>query len=316
MSGVWPGATRCVVMLSFDLDGVSALLNRDPGAARRPSTMSRFDFGPKVGVFRILDLLDRYDIRASFFIPGYIAERNEETVREVARRGHEIGHHGYMHEPPASVGPEEEQAILDRGTEILSAITGERPLGYRSPSWELSEHSLAYLADRGFVYDSSLMDHDTPYLIDTPKGRLVEVPVDWALDDAHYYAFARGAGSMNTPEDVYKAWGVGVRRGLPVRRRLHPDDASPRHGQAGQDDGAGAHHRVRQGPRGRRVHAMHRRRQSLDGRWDAVVISSRTQSEVSPATLFQLEPLSNTLYTVVNEQVDAFGAIGDCSNGY
>ena len=206
MSGVWPGATRCVVMLSFDLDGVSALLNRDPGAARRPSAMSRFDFGPKVGVFRILDLLDRYDVPASFFIPGYIAERNEETVREIARRGHEIGHHGYMHEPPASVEPDEEQAILDRGTEILSAITGERPLGYRSPSWELSEHSLSYLAERGFVYDSSLMDHDTPYLIGTPKGRLVEIPVDWALDDAHYYAFARGAGSMNTPEDVYKAW--------------------------------------------------------------------------------------------------------------
>ena len=158
MSGVWPGATRCVVLLSFDLDGVSALLNRDPAAARRPSTMSRFDFGPKVGVFRILDLLDRYEVPASFFIPGYI----EETVREIARRGHEIGHHGYMHEPPASVEPDEERAILDRGTEILSAITGERPLGYRSPSWDLSEHSLSYLAERGFVYDSSLMVDEHP----------------------------------------------------------------------------------------------------------------------------------------------------------
>lgn len=81
-----------------------------------------------------------------------------------------------------------------------------RPLGYRAPSWELSEHSLGYLAERGFVYDSSLMDHDAPHFVDTPNGRLVEIPVDWALDDFPYYAFNRGARSMNTLEDVYKAW--------------------------------------------------------------------------------------------------------------
>ena len=206
MSGIWPGSTKCVVMLSFDLDGVSGLLNRDPEAARRPTALSRADFGPKVGIFRILDLLDRYDLRASFFVPAYIAERNEETVREIVRRGHEVGHHGYMHEPPASLTPQEEAEVLDKGIDILQGITGQRPLGYRSPSWDLSEHSLEYLAERGFVYDSSLMDHDAPYVLDTPQGRLIEVPVDWAIDDAHYFAFARGAGSMNTPEDVYKAW--------------------------------------------------------------------------------------------------------------
>ena len=206
MSGIWPRDTRCVVMLSFDLDGVSGLLYRDPGAAARPTALSRAEFGPKVGVFRILDLLDRYDIPASFFIPGYVAERNEDTVREIVRRGHEVGHHGYMHEPPASLEPREEAEILDRGTEILEGITGQPPRGYRSPSWDLTQHSLEFLAERGFVYDSSLMDHDAPHFVETPKGRLVEIPVDWALDDAHYYAFNRGSGSMNTPEDVYKAW--------------------------------------------------------------------------------------------------------------
>ena len=206
MSGLWPGNTKCVVMLSFDLDGVSAVLSRDPEAAARPTVMSRAEFGPKVGVFRILDLLERYDIPASFFIPGYVAERNEETVREIARRGHEVGHHGYMHEPPASLEPVEEAQVLDKGIEILEGITGERPLGYRAPSWDLTQHSLGFLAERGFVFDSSLMDHDAPHFVDTPRGRLVEIPVDWALDDAHYYAFHRGAGSMNTPEDVYKAW--------------------------------------------------------------------------------------------------------------
>ena len=117
-----------------------------------------------------------------------------------------MGHHGYMHEPPATLDPAKEADILDRGLEILERIAGQRPLGYRPPPWDLSEHSLEFLAERGFVYDSSLMGNDAPYFVETSRGRLVEVPVDWALDDAHFYAFNRGAGAMNTPEDVYKAW--------------------------------------------------------------------------------------------------------------
>ena len=206
MSGIWPQSTKCVVMLSFDLDGASALLYRDPEAVHRPTALSRAEFGPKVGVFRILDLLDTYDIPASFFTPGYVAEHNEDTVREIVRRGHEVGHHEYMHEPPASLEPQEEAEVLDRGIGILEGITGKRPQGYRSPSWDLTRHSLGFLAERNFVYDSSLMGHDAPYFVDTSHGRLVEIPVDWALDDYHYYAFNRGAGSMNTPKDVYEAW--------------------------------------------------------------------------------------------------------------
>ncbi len=152
MTGIWPGKTRCVVMLSFDFDGMSLMRRTVPDAEKYPSRLSQGDFGPKIGIFRILDL-------------------------------------------------------LDRGIDIIQRITGQWPLGYRSPSWDLSEHSLDLLAERGFVYDSSLMAHDAPYFVDTPKGhRLVELPVSWALDDYPYYAFNRGAGSMNTPQDVYKAW--------------------------------------------------------------------------------------------------------------
>jgi len=206
MAGIWPGNTKCVVLLGFDLDGASGLLRRDPQAAKRPTVLSKAEFGPNVGVFRILDLLDRYNIPASFFVPGWIAERNEDTVRDIIKRGHEVGHHGYMHEPPATLEPHQEEEVLDKGIQVLEQITGERPLGYRSPSWDLTEHSLEFIAERGFIYDSSLMGHDAPYFVDTPKGKLVEIPIEWALDDAHYYAFNRGAGSMNTPEDVYKAW--------------------------------------------------------------------------------------------------------------
>jgi len=193
-------------MLTFDLDGVSALLNRDPDAVKRASVMSRNEFGLNVGASRILDLLDRYDIPATFFIPGYTAERNVEIVKDIARRGHDIGHHGYFHEPPATLPPGEEQAILDKGIDILEGITGRRPYGYRSPSLEASDRTLEFLVERGFVFDSSLMGHDAPYFVDTPKGRIVEIPNDWAQGDAHYYAFTRGAGAMATPQDVYKAW--------------------------------------------------------------------------------------------------------------
>lgn len=206
MAGLWPGNIKSIVMLTFDLDGMSAILNRTPEAAKLPSVLSRAEFGPKVGVHRILGLLEKYDIKATFFVPGHTAERYEEVVLTMISQGHEVGHHGYMHEPPATLDDKQQEEVLDKGMRILTGITGEQPLGYRAPSFELTDTTLNLIAERGFVYDSSLMAHDSPYFVDTSRGRLVEVPVDWALDDAHYYAFNRGAGAMNTPEDVYKAW--------------------------------------------------------------------------------------------------------------
>ena len=209
MSGIWPGDTRCVVMLGFDVDGVSSALNRDPDTARLPSLMSMREYGPSVGAPRILDLLDLFDIKASFYVPGYVAETHPELVEQIARRGHEVAHHGYMHEPPATLSPEQEAEVLDRGSDILERITGQAPLGYRSPGWELSEHSLGYLADRGFVYDSSLMGDDVPYLVDANGSDIVEIPVSWELDDAPYFSYAPAPGArsvMASPEHVYQVW--------------------------------------------------------------------------------------------------------------
>ncbi|MCI0439831.1 MAG: polysaccharide deacetylase [Chloroflexi bacterium] len=206
MSSIWPGNTRCAVILTFDLDGVSALLNRDPQMARRPSAMSRNELGLRVGAMRILDLLDRHGLPATFFVPGYTAERNEALVKEIARRGHEIGTHGYLHEPGATLSREQEAEVMDRSVRILEGIAGQRPRGHRSPSLDMSVNTLELLLERDFLYDSSMMAHDAPYFVDTPRGRIVEIPNDWAQGDAHYYTFNRGAGSMNTPEDVYGAW--------------------------------------------------------------------------------------------------------------
>ncbi len=212
MSGIWPGDTRCVVMLGFDVDGVSGALNQNPDTARLPSFMSMREYGPSVGAPRILELLKKYEIRASFYIPGYVAETHEELVLDIQRSGHEIAHHGYMHEPPATLTAEKEEEVLTRGIAILERITGERPVGYRSPSWELSERSLPLLAKHGFLYDSSLMGNDIPYLVDANGSQIVEIPVHWELDDAPYFNYSPALGARNpmaSPEQVYQVWSSG-----------------------------------------------------------------------------------------------------------
>ena len=209
MSGIWPGDLRCVAMLGFDVDGVTGAINRNPDAARLPSLMSLREYGPSVAAPRILDLLDEYAIKASFYIPGYVVETHEELVVDIKGRGHEIAHHGYMHEPPATLSKEQEEEVLDKGIAIIERVTGERPKGYRSPSWELSPHSLSLLAERGFTYDSSLMGNDIPYVVDADGSSLVEIPVQWELDDAPYFNYAPSLGTrplMASPEHVYQVW--------------------------------------------------------------------------------------------------------------
>ena len=212
MSGIWPDELRCVVMLGFDVDGVTGAINRNPDTARLPSLMSMREYGPSIGVPRILDLLDVYGIKASFYIPGYVIETHVALVLDIKARGHEIAHHGYMHEPPATLSKEGEEEVLDKGIAIIEGVTGEKPKGYRSPSWELSEHSLSLLAERGFVYDSSLMGDDAPYTVDANGRQLVEIPVHWELDDHPYFNFAPSLGATNvmaSPEHVFQVWSAG-----------------------------------------------------------------------------------------------------------
>ena len=229
MTGIWPGDVRCVAALSFDLDGVSGAINRDPDSARLPTLMSAREYGPSVAAARILDLLDQHEIKASFYVPGYVAETHQALVLEIAERGHEVGHHGYMHEPPATLSREREAEVLDRGSAIIQRITGQHPVGYRSPSWELSEHTLELLADRGFLYDSSLMGGDVPYLVDAGSRDMVEVPVHWELDDAPFFSYAPSLGMrspMASPEHVYQVWTAAFEGayhyGLMFTLTMHP----------------------------------------------------------------------------------------------
>ena len=241
MSGIWPGDTQCVAMLTFDVDGVSSWLRRDPNFANLPSLMSMAEYGPSVATPRILDLLDAHSIKGSFYVPGYVAETHVDLVQEIAARGHEVGHHGYMHESPASMSVEEEEEVLEKGVEILQSITGQPPRGYRSPSWELSPVSLDLLVSHGFLYDTSLMGDDAPYILNPdqperslperslPERSLVEVPIHWLLDDAPNFVYAPSAnrlGPMRSPEEVYHTWSAEFdglyRYGRAFTLTMHP----------------------------------------------------------------------------------------------
>ena len=167
------------------------MINRDPRVEHRPSARSFGDYGPTVAVPHILTALARANVPASFYIPGWVAERNPATVERIAAAGHEIGHHGYLHEPPATLSAEEEAEVLDKGSEILTGITGQPVAGYRSPILGAQRCLPARLmAERGFRYDSSLMGSDAPYWVAAGDTALVELPIHWALDDYPYFVFA------------------------------------------------------------------------------------------------------------------------------
>jgi peptidoglycan/xylan/chitin deacetylase (PgdA/CDA1 family) len=199
--------SRAVVCLTFDFDAISGWISR---GMTSPSPISRGEFGPHVGVPRLLDLLERHGIRSSWYIPGHTIETYPGESRRVANAGHEIGHHGWTHRPPASVSREEEEEELVRANEAIRALTGRTARGYRSPSWDLSPHSVELLLKHGFVYDSSMMGDDyTPYAV--RKGdrieleqpavfgeatRLIEMPISWTLDDYPHFEFLRTPTSV------------------------------------------------------------------------------------------------------------------------
>ncbi|MGV9801007.1 polysaccharide deacetylase family protein [Mycobacterium sp. NPDC003449] len=206
----WPGGAVCAASFTFDVDAESAMLGLSRRHADRMSAMSHQAYGPLTGVPRILKLLARHDVTSTFFVPGYTAFRYPDVIRSIAAAGHEIAHHGYLHESNLAMTEAQESAVLDRGSDTIEAITGTRPVGYRAPMWELGWRSPKLLRDKGFLYDSSLMDTDHPYeLAVAGGGPLVEIPIQWALDDFDQYCLVPdffAAGSIQSPDKVVRLW--------------------------------------------------------------------------------------------------------------
>jgi peptidoglycan/xylan/chitin deacetylase (PgdA/CDA1 family) len=227
----WPKKYRCCVTFSFDLDAETLWLSRDPANAKRPVTLSLGAYGYKEGVPRIVRLFRKYDLRTTFFIPGWVAERHEDLVKELRDLGHEVGHHGYLHEWPDTLELDQEKEILERGIDILQRVTGERPIGYRSPAAEFSPNTVRLLWEHQFVYSSTMMDSDLPYkhTIDGKTTSLVELPMQWHMDDAVHFMYASKPPVRNRiaePVGVFDMWKMEFdciyEEGLGLNICMHP----------------------------------------------------------------------------------------------
>ncbi len=199
----WPQNNCCAAMLCFDVDGETTALSEDPSLANRRTLMSQCEYGPRIGVPRLLGLLKHLEVPATFFVPGYIAENHPRMIEAIAAHGHEIGLHGYLHEKLASLTEAEEEAILVRSIEILTRLTGTRPIGYRAPWFEINPWTPALLARHEINYCASEMGDDVPYL---HENGLVEIPGQWMLEDWEQFAFNADPAWGFVPENCEKVF--------------------------------------------------------------------------------------------------------------
>jgi len=244
-----PDRHRVAVALTFDFDAESAWLGSFK--VDTPSALSRGAYGANEGIGRILSLLDKYQLPATFFIPGDTADRHPARTKAIAAAGHEIGHHGYSHEPPTGLTLTEEPEMIERGIDALVRQTGQRPRGYRSPAWELSHNTYDLLAEYDIDYDASQLAADRPYWVDhngvrtgnrRDPGRLgtlrffiIHVCLQPYLPDRPCCSF-QGAGNLvgRFRRYVRGRW----------RRHLRSHHAPKDHRSSPQDAAAGADHPI------------------------------------------------------------------------
>jgi peptidoglycan/xylan/chitin deacetylase (PgdA/CDA1 family) len=211
---------RHIVCLTFDFDTQSGFIAR---GMTTPTPLSRGEFG-LVGAQRILALLKSFGIRATWFIPGFTIESHPGACEAVVRDGHEVAHHSWAHVPPAQQSRVEEEADLVRANDAVARLTGRKARGYRSPSWDLSEHTIDLLLAHGFRYDSSLMGADYwPYRarrgdqaeLGKPfrfgeETALIEMPISWSLDDYPHFEFVRTSTvvlpGLQSARTVMESW--------------------------------------------------------------------------------------------------------------
>lgn len=224
---VWPEGKRSALCFSVDVDAEAPYLwqHRESGLPATLGQLEQRRFGPREGIWRLLDMLDRVGVRGSFYVPSVVAELHPEILPALVERGHEIGLHGHLHELVSDTPQAQFEAALDRSLAVFHAQTGLRPVGFRSPAWEMTAGMLAALTARGISYDSSLMGWDHPYEIDG----VTELPVQWQVDDAIFFKFSGGGVDKWPPSaaaEVGRAWRdefeAGRRYGQLFMLTVHP----------------------------------------------------------------------------------------------
>jgi peptidoglycan-N-acetylglucosamine deacetylase len=212
---------RLTVALTFDHDSLSDGIRRGDS----PVKLSHAEFGHRVGVGRILDLLAKERIPSTWFVPGWTLETFPDDTRDILASGHELACHGWFHEDFSELEAGEQEAVLRRSVEAVRAVTGAPPAGFRAPYWALGPETLDLVAAAGFSYDSSLMADDyRPYRVRRgdrhsvldgstfgPEGLLLEVPIYWAMDDWPHFEPGPNRDGLAAPSKVLEIWGGELR---------------------------------------------------------------------------------------------------------
>jgi len=198
----WPNNARVAVALSFDMDAETGFLR---SGLLSPQPLSRGEYGPRVGVPRILALAAKYGVPLTFFVPAVSGQLHPETIDAILKSPlrHEIGIHGWVHERLSELTAEEERELTRRAFDFWTKRLGHKPVGIRTPSWDFTDQTLSLIREFGLLYDSSLMGDDRPYEI-LSQGRptgLVELPVEWILDDYTYYSYDRPSYAYHRMSD-------------------------------------------------------------------------------------------------------------------
>ena len=185
---VWPDDKRSALLLTYDMDTDSSWISR---GLDEPVARSAGQFEVNVGTPCLLELMKWFGLKSTFFTPGWIAEQYPKMVEAVIKDGHEIGLHGYLHEPPPGLSEAEEVEIVRRGSAALEKMTGKRPIGYRSPIWQFSGNTVRILHEAGFKYTSDFMHTLLPTFneVDGKPVDMINLPGSWVLDDAVYFQF-------------------------------------------------------------------------------------------------------------------------------
>jgi peptidoglycan/xylan/chitin deacetylase (PgdA/CDA1 family) len=223
----WPGGARAAVAISFDADHETPAM-RDGKTS--PGVLAQGTYGSRAAVPRILGMLKDREIPATFFIPAVSALLHPDEVRQYVEHGHEVALHGWIHERNLLLPAAAERDLAFRAADVLEKLTGARPAGVRTPSWDFSPHTLGVIRELGLLYDSSLMADDEPYELlerGEPTG-IVELPVDWIRDDAAYFLMDRYTAlrPYTPPRDVVGIWreeflGAYENRGV-FQLTMHP----------------------------------------------------------------------------------------------
>jgi peptidoglycan/xylan/chitin deacetylase (PgdA/CDA1 family) len=206
--GEWPQGAKVAVALSFDFDAETNAL-RDNQIS--PGIFSQGEYAARTAIPRILALLDKYSIPASFFVPAVAALLHQDEMEAIMAKGrHEVGIHGWIHERNSLLSEDEERELMKKSYETLMEVTGQAPAGIRTPSWDFSQSTLKIIKELDLLYDSSLMADDRPYeLVENGKPTgIIELPVEWLLDDYPYFGFDRYSSVRPhiQPMDVFSIW--------------------------------------------------------------------------------------------------------------